>query len=62
LLTVRQVLTSVGVLVVPTQFALSQAAVQFTEDGALKDERHREAVKAVVDELVRVTSALRDAS
>lgn len=59
LLTVRQVLTTLGVLVVPTQFALSQAANAFAEDGMLKDERHRDAVKAVVTELVSVTSALR---
>ena len=59
LFTVRQVLTTLGVLVVPTQFALSQAANAFAEDGALKDERHRDAVKAVVTELVSVTSALR---
>lgn len=61
LFTVRQVLTTLGVLVLPTQFALSQAASAFAEDGALKDERHREAVKAVVTELVSVTSALRRA-
>jgi len=59
LFTVRQVLTTLGVLVVPTQFALSQAPNAFAEDGALKDERHRDAVKAVVRELVTVTSALR---
>ena len=59
LLTVRQVLTTLGVLVVPTQFALSQAANAFGEDGTLKDERHCDAVKAVVTELVSVTSALR---
>jgi NAD(P)H-dependent FMN reductase len=59
LLTVRQVLTTLGVLVVPTQFALSQAANAFAEDGTLKDHRQRDAVKAVVTELVSVTSALR---
>jgi NAD(P)H-dependent FMN reductase len=59
LFTVRQVLTTLGVLVVPTQFALSQAANAFADDGALKDERHRDAVKAVVTELVSVASALR---
>jgi NAD(P)H-dependent FMN reductase len=61
LFTVRQVLTTLGVLVVPTHFALSQAANAFGEDGALRDERHRDAVKAVVTELVSVTSALRRA-
>jgi chromate reductase len=59
LLTVRQVLTTLGVLVVPTQFALSQAASAFSEDGSLRDERQRDAVKAVVTELMSVTTALR---
>ena len=62
LFTVRQVLTTLGVLVVPAQFALSQAASAFAEDGSLKDERHREAVRAVVVELARVTAALTRAS
>jgi len=62
LITVRQVLSTLGVLVVPTQFALSQAASAFAEDGSLKDERHREAVRAVVVELARVTAALTRAS
>jgi chromate reductase, NAD(P)H dehydrogenase (quinone) len=61
LLTVRQVLTTLGVLVVPTQFALSQAANAFADDGTLRDERHRDAVTAVVTELVNVTSAVRRA-
>ena len=59
LFTVRQVLTTLGVLVVPTQFALSQAPAAFAEDGSLKDERQQEAVKAVVEELIRVATALR---
>jgi chromate reductase, NAD(P)H dehydrogenase (quinone) len=59
LLTVRQVLTTLGVVVVPTQFALSQAGAAFTEDGSLKEARQHEAVKAVVSQLIEVTSALR---
>jgi NAD(P)H-dependent FMN reductase len=58
LFTVRQVLTTLGVLVVPTQFALNQAASAFAEDGSLKDERQRDSVQAVVSELLRVTRAL----
>lgn len=61
LFTVRQILTTLGVVVVPTQFALSQAANAFADDGSLKDERARDAVKAVVSELVRVTTALKPA-
>ncbi len=59
LLTVRQVLTTLGVLIVPTQFALSQAATAFNDDGSLKEERHSDAVRAVVTELLGVTSAMR---
>ena len=58
LFTVRQVLATLGVLVVPTQFALNQAASAFTEEGELKDERQRESVRAVVSDLLRVTRAL----
>src|SRR3954469_23075744 len=61
LLTVRQVLTTLGVLVVPTQFAVSHAAAAFADDGSLKDERQREAVRTVVSQLIEVTSALRRA-
>jgi chromate reductase len=61
LFTVRQVLTTLSVVVVPTQFALSQAAGAFADDGSLKDERARDAVKAVVSELTRVTTALKPA-
>ena len=39
--------------------ALSLAQHAFAGDGALKDSRHRDGVKAVVDELGRVTAALR---
>jgi chromate reductase len=56
LLTVRQVLTTLGVLVLPTQFALAHAAAAFHEDGTLKEDGHRAAVGAVASELVRVAS------
>ena len=58
LLTVRQVLTTLGVLVLPTQFALAHAAAAFLEDGTLKEEGHRAAVGAVTSELVRVAGLL----
>ena len=56
LLTVRQVLTTLGVLVLPTQFGLAHAAAAFHEDGTLKEDGHRAAVGAVTSELVRVVS------
>lgn len=58
LMTVRQVLTTLGVLVLPTQFGLAHAAAAFHEDGALKDEAHRSGVGAVTAELVRVLGLL----
>jgi chromate reductase, NAD(P)H dehydrogenase (quinone) len=58
LLTVRQVLMTVGVLVLPTQFALAHAASAFHDDGSLKEDGHRAAVAAVVAEVVAVTARL----
>ncbi len=58
LFTVRQVLTTLGVLVLPTQFGLAHAAAAFHEDGTLKEDAHRVAVGAVTDELVRVLTLL----
>jgi chromate reductase len=58
LLAVRQVLTTLGVLVLPTQFALAHAASAFHEDGTLKEEGHRAAVAAVVAEVLEVTARL----
>jgi chromate reductase len=58
LLAVRQVLTTVGVLVLPTQFGLAHAASAFHEDGALKEDGHRAAVAAVVAEVLAVTARL----
>ena len=57
-LTVRQVLTTVGVLVLPTQFALAHAASAFHEDGTLNEDGHRAAVAAVVAEVIAVTARL----
>ena len=59
LLTVRQVLTTLGVIVLPTQFALAHAAAAFNQDGTLKEEGHRAAVGAVVAELVKTLTLLR---
>ncbi len=60
LLVVRQVLTTVGVLVLPTQFALAHAASAFHEDGTLKEDGHRAAVAAVVAEVLAVTARLNE--
>jgi chromate reductase, NAD(P)H dehydrogenase (quinone) len=59
LMTVRQVLTTLGTLVVPTQFALARAPDAFDADGRLKDPAQQKAVDNVVQELVSVLSRLR---
>ena len=58
LLTVRQVLNALGVLVLPTQFALAHAASAFNEDGTLKEDGHRAAVAAVVGEVCTISARL----
>lgn len=56
----RQFLHNVlGMLVLPEQFALSQAMNAFDEAGSLRDEKHLQAVQRVVNAVVRVGSALR---
>jgi len=62
LLTVRQVLTVLGVLVLPTQFALAHAAAAFDSDGELKEEAPRNAVANVAGELVRVLRLMHPAA
>jgi NAD(P)H-dependent FMN reductase len=58
LLTVRQVLNMLGVLVLPTQFALAHAASAFNDDGSLKEDGYRAAVAAVVGELCTIAGRL----
>jgi len=58
LLTVRQVLNTLGVLVLPTQFALAHAASAFSDDGTLKEDGHRAALAAVVREVCTITARL----
>ena len=59
LFTVRQVLTVLGTLVIPTQFGLARAGEAFDEDGSLKDAGHRTSVDAVASELVRIVARLK---
>ncbi|MEY2927107.1 MAG: FMN-dependent NADPH-azoreductase [Pseudomonadota bacterium] len=58
---VRDILTQLGVLTVPTQFALGSAGGAFDDDGNLIDPVQRNLVKDVLVELVTVTAALRAA-
>ena len=56
---VRQVLTALGVLVIPTQLGISQAQNAFAEDGSFTNDLHRTLLADVVAEFAKVTSALR---
>jgi NAD(P)H-dependent FMN reductase len=58
LFTVRQVLTVLGTLVIPTQFGLVRAREAFNDDGSLKDPGHQKSVDGVASELVRVVGRL----
>jgi NAD(P)H-dependent FMN reductase len=59
LFTVRQILSVLGTIVLPTQFGLARANEAFGADGALKDPAHQQAVDNVTGELVSVLSRLR---
>ncbi len=58
LVTVRSILGSIGVLVLPDQFALVKAHEAFDADGKLKDPKHQETVARIAARLVAVTSSL----
>ncbi len=58
LITLRAILTHLGVLVIPEQFSLSKAHEAFDEAGALKDARRRAAADEVVRRLIAVASRL----
>lgn len=58
LFTVRQVLTTLGVLVLPTQFGLARASEAFAEDGSLKDPAQQKTVAGVAKELVTTVGKL----
>ena len=61
LMTVRQVLTQLGSLVMPTQFALGNAESAFDENGRLVNAAQHGLLKDAVAELVMVAGALRTA-
>jgi NAD(P)H-dependent FMN reductase len=53
LVTVRQVLNTLGVVVLPTQLAVARANDAFAEDGALKDPDQQAALAGLTADLVR---------
>ena len=58
LFTVRQVLTTLGVLVLPTQFGLPRANEAFAGDGTLKDPAQQKTVAGLAKDLVTTTGKL----
>ena len=60
LLATRQFLhTTLAMSVVPEQFALAQAMNAFDDAGQLRDEKHQQALRRVVQAVLRVAQALR---
>lgn len=58
LASVRAILGTLGMIVLPRQFALSGAAHRFDEHGKLTDESELQKVASVVEQLVSVTESL----
>lgn len=56
---VRAILSNLGVLVIPTQLALSGAHQAFHDDGGLRDERVDARLTALVGELVDTTARMK---
>jgi len=59
LVTVRSILASIGVLVLPEQVAVMRANDAFGPDGTLKDEKQQAAVQKLAARLVEVAGRLR---
>jgi NAD(P)H-dependent FMN reductase len=54
----RSILSNIGVIVIPTQMAISRANEAFEPDGELKDERQQAAVESVGAEVVSMAAKL----
>ena len=54
----RSILSNIGVIVIPTQMAISRANDAFEPNGDLKDERQQAAVESVGAEVVRISAKL----
>lgn len=55
---VRSILSSIGTLVVPQEFALASAHEAFADDGSLREEANQKQVRGVLESMVRVASAI----
>jgi len=56
----RSILGNIGVLVIPSQKAISKAFSAFAEDGSLVESRQQRAVEALGAEVARIVSKLKD--
>lgn len=54
----RSILSNIGVIIIPTQLAISRATDAFDEDGSLKDEGQQAAIEVIGAEVVRFASRL----
>ena len=54
----RSILSSIGVIVIPTQMAIFRASDAFDEDGSLKDEGKHAGIEAIGAEVVRFAGRL----
>lgn len=59
LVVVRMMLSNIGVVVLPEQFALSQAHNAFDENGEIKDEKQRASAERIGRHLVEFTAKLK---
>jgi chromate reductase len=55
----RSILSNIGVLVLPGQYAVGQAHLAFDESGALKDANVAAAIRGLAEQLVQITSRLK---
>ena len=58
LVTVRYVLSNIGVIVLPQQFALQKASEAFGEDGKLKDPTQQKNAAAIAEKVAQVAMKL----
>lgn len=58
LVTVRSILSNIGVIVLPDQYALTKAEDALGPDGVLKSDADKSRLKVVVERLVNITAAL----
>ena len=59
LVTLRMLLGNIGIHVIPQQLAVSKAMESFDDKGNLVDDKQKQTLQNVVEELIRITEALK---